>query len=322
MIAYVLRKVLLAIPLVWGVLTLTFLLIEAAPGDATDHFVNPETPPEVREFIMKKWGLDQPAYVRYVKMMGNLATGDFGRSIAQERPVFDIIKEALPITLMLSSVDLVVVLISGMTLGILQAVRQYSVLDNVLSVGSLFFFSMPEFWLALMLMLVFSVKLAILPVSGIVDPMFHDSMSWWQQIGDRAKHIVLPGVALGVAQSAAMARYMRSSVLEVIRQDYIRTAQAKGLRESVVILKHALKNALLPVITIVALSMPYLFSGSVLVEIIFAWPGMGRLIYGAILNQDTPLVLACFFVYAILIVCANLVADILYAAVDPRIRYS
>jgi peptide/nickel transport system permease protein len=322
MIAYVLRKVLLAIPLVWGVLTLTFLLIEAAPGDAADHFLTPETPPEVRDLIMKKWGLDQPVYVRYVRMMGNLATGDFGRSIAQERPVFDIIKEALPITLMLSSVDLCVILIVGMTLGVLQAVRQYSLLDNVLSIGSLFFYSMPEFWLALMLMLLFGVKLAILPISGIVDPMFHDSMSLGGQIWDRVRHIILPGVALGVAASAATARYMRSSVLEVIRQDYIRTAQAKGLRESVVIVKHALRNALLPIITIVALSMPYLFSGSVLVEIIFAWPGMGRLIVGAILNQDTPLVLACFFVYAILIVIANLVADILYAVADPRIRYS
>jgi len=322
MLAYVLRKILLAIPLVWGVLTLTFLLIEASPGDASDQFCRPETPPEVCGLIKEKWGLDQPVHVRYVKLMRNLATGDFGRSIHQERPVFDIIKEALPITLMLSTVDLCVVLCVGLLLGILQAVRQYSALDNVLSVVSLFFFSMPEFWLALMLMLVFGVKLAILPISGLVDPMFHDTMPWWQQIWDRVRHLVLPGVALGVAQSAAMARYMRSSLLEVIRQDYIRTAHAKGLRESTVIVKHALRNALLPIITLVALSLPYLFSGSVVVEIIFAWPGMGRLIVGSIFTQDMPVVLACFFVYAILIVVANLVADILYAVVDPRIRYS
>jgi peptide/nickel transport system permease protein len=255
-------------------------------------------------------------------MMANLLTGDFGRSIAQERPVFDIIAEALPNTLMLSAVDLVVVLIVGITLGILQAVRQYSVLDNTLSVGALFFYSMPEFWFALMLMLVFGVKLGILPISGMVDPIMHDMMSPPQQLWDRIQHLILPGVALGVAQSAAMARYMRSSLLEVIRQDYIRTAQAKGLRESVVIVKHALRNALLPIITIVALSMPYLFSGSVLVEIIFAWPGMGRLIVTSIFTQDTPLIIACFFVYAILIVVANLLADVLYAVVDPRIRYS
>ena len=322
MLAYIIRKVLLAIPLVLGVITLTFLLVEASPGDAADRFFTPETPPEVRENVMKKWGLDQPAHVRYVKMMGNLVTGDFGRSIAQERPVFDIISEALPNTLMLSAVDLCVVLITGMLLGILQAVRQYSVLDNVLSVGSLFFYSMPEFWLALMLMLIFGVKLAVLPISGMVDPIMHDMMSPSAQLWDRARHLVLPGVALGVAQSAAMARYMRSSLLEVIRQDYIRTAQAKGLRESAVIFKHALRNALLPIITIVALSMPYLFSGSVVVEIIFAWPGMGRLIVSSIFTQDLPLIIACFFVYAILIVSANLLADILYAVADPRIRYS
>jgi peptide/nickel transport system permease protein len=322
MLAYIVRKILLAVPLVLGVITLTFLLVEASPGDASDRFFTPETPPEVREYVMQKWGLDQPAHVRYVKMMGNLLTGNFGRSIAQERPVFDIIKEALPNTLMLSTVDLVVVMIVGMTLGIFQAVRQYSVLDSVLSIGSLFFYSMPEFWLALMLMLLFGVKFPILPISGLVDPIMHDSMSTSGQLWDRFRHLVLPGMALGVAQSAAMARYMRSSLLEVIRQDYIRTAQAKGLRESTVIIKHALRNALLPIITIVALSMPYLFSGSVLVEIIFAWPGMGRLIVSSIFTQDTPLIIACFFVYAILIVTANLIADILYAIADPRIRYS
>jgi peptide/nickel transport system permease protein len=322
MLAYVIRKILLAIPLVLGVITLTFLLVEASPGNAADRFFTPDTPPEVREYVMQKWGLDQPAHVRYAKMMGNLLTGDFGRSIAQERPVFDIISEALPNTLMLSAVDLFVVLIVGITLGVLQAVRQYSALDNVLSVGALFFYSMPEFWLALMLMLVFGVKFPILPISGLVDPIMHDVMSPAGQLWDRVRHLVLPGVALGVAQSAAMARYMRSSLLEVIRQDYIRTAQAKGLRESVVIVKHALRNALLPIITIVALSMPYLFSGSVLVEIIFAWPGMGRLIVSSIFTQDTPLIIACFFVYAILIVAANLLADVLYAIVDPRIRYS
>ena len=322
MLAYIIRKVLLAIPLVLGVITLTFILVELSPGDASDRFFTPETPPEVRENVMHKWGLDQPAHVRYFKMMGNLLTGDFGRSIAQERPVFDIIKEALPNTLMLSAVDLCVVMIVGITLGILQAVRQYSALDTVLSVGSLFFYSMPEFWLALMLMLIFGVKLAILPISGMVDPIMHDMMSPSAQLWDRARHLILPGVALGVASSAAMARYMRSSLLEVIRQDYIRTAHAKGLRESVVILKHALRNALLPIITIIALSMPYLFSGSVVVEIIFAWPGMGRLIVSSIFTQDLPLIIACFFVYAILIVTANLIADVLYAVADPRIRYS
>lgn len=322
MLNYIVRKVLLAIPLIWGVVTLIFVLVQLSPGDATDRFFTPETPPEVRQMVMEKWGLDKPVHVQYLRMMGNMATGDFGRSIAQERPVFEIIAEALPNTMVLSIVTLVILIGAGVSLGIIQAVRQYSLTDNAISVVSLFFYSMPSFWLALMLVLLFSLYLDWFPSAGMVDSVMYDYMSPGQKLWDRAIHLVLPGIALGVASSAGTARYMRSSMLEVIRQDYIRTARAKGLSERVVVLKHAMRNALLPIITLVALSLPYLFSGSVLIENIFAWPGMGRLILGAVFTQDTPLIIACFFVYTILMVGANLLADIAYSFVDPRIRYS
>jgi peptide/nickel transport system permease protein len=272
--------------------------------------------------IMVKWGLDQPVHVQYGRMLGNLSTGDFGISIAQERPVFDIIAEKLPNTLLLSAVTMSVVIVTGLSLGIAQAIRQYSLFDNMGSVISLFFYSMPSFWLALMLILLFAVHWQWLPASGMVDAVMHDYMSPSEQLVDRIKHLILPGLGLGVASSAGMARYMRSSMLEVVRQDYIRTARAKGLSERQVILKHAVRNALLPIVTLIGLSLPFLFSGSVLIEYVFAWPGMGRVIVEAIFTQDTPLIVACFFVFTLLVVAGNLLADIAYSVVDPRIRLS
>ncbi|MFT4977144.1 MAG: peptide/nickel transport system permease protein [Myxococcota bacterium] len=320
MISYIFRKLLLSIPLILGVITLIFILVQLSPGDATDRFFTPETPPEVRQMVMEKWGLDQPVHIQYLRMIGNLSTGDFGTSIAQERPVFDIIGEKLPNTLLLSGVTLSIIIFTGVSLGIAQAIRQYSIFDNLASVISLFFYSMPSFWLALMLILIFSLHLELLPASGMVDAVSHDFMSPSQKFWDRVRHLILPGVGLGVASSAGMARYMRSSMLEVIRQDYVRTARAKGLSETTVVLKHSVRNALLPIITLVGLSLPFLFSGSVLIEYVFAWPGMGRVIVEAIFTQDTPLIIACFFVFTILVVTGNLLADIAYSMVDPRIR--
>ena len=325
MLQYIIRKLLLAIPLLLGVITLIFILIQLSPGDATARFFTPETPPEVRQMVMVKWGLDKPIHVQYLRMLANLATGDFGISIAQERPVFEIIAEKLPNTLLLSAVTLSVVIVTGLSLGIAQSIRQYSVFDNLASVLSLFFYSMPSFWLALMLILLFALKLKtgdgspLLPASGMVDVM-HDFMTPAEKIWDRARHLILPGLGLGVASSAGMARYMRSSMLEVIRQDYVRTARAKGLSERKVILKHTVRNAMLPIVTLIGLSLPFLFSGSVLIEYVFAWPGMGRVIVEAIFTQDTPLIIACFFVFTILVVAGNLIADVAYSVVDPRIR--
>ncbi len=320
MIPYILRKLLLALPLLWGVLTLTFFLIELAPGDASDAFINPDMAPETAALVREKWGLDRPVGERYLLELSTMARGDFGRSLTQERPVMALIAETLPNTLQLSAVTLLTAQLVGLSVGILKALRQHSRLDAALSVASLALYSLPAFWLALMLQLIFSLHWNLLPATGMTDPVTYDYLGAFGQIEDRFAHLLLPGVGMGMAGAAADARLMRSSMLEVIRQDYIRTAWAKGLSGWRVIGKHALRNALLPVITVLGLNLPVLFSGSVLVEYAFGWPGMGRLIVTAIEQQDTPVILGCFFVYTLLVVLGNLLADVGYALVDPRIR--
>lgn len=338
---YILRKLLLTIPLIWCVITLVYLLIELSPGDAASKFITPETPPEVADMIRTKYHLDEPGIVRYIAMLRNLAVFDFGRSISNERLVFDMILERLPNTLVLASVSLTTLFLTGITVGTLQAIRHGSGFDTITSVVSLVLFSMPEFWLAMMLQLLVAfywsdwvdglahsgsigkgtAEWLSLPWDSMKDPLDYDYMSTGERIIDRLKHLILPGVILGAASSGGVARYMRSSLLEVVRQDYIRTAKAKGLHERTIIMKHAMRNAMLPVVTLVGLSVPALFSGAVLIESIFSWPGMGRLIVEAISAQDTPLLIACFYVFTLLVVCGNLLADITYAWVDPRIKY-
>jgi len=340
-VKYVIRKLLLALPLVIGVVTLIFFLMEASPGSVADKFFNSETPPEVREMIIAKYGLDRPAIVRYLLMLKNLLLMDFGVSMAHGKPVGELIGNALPNTLILSAVTLSIIYPVGIAVGTLQAIRQNTVTDTTLSVGSLFFYSMPGFWLAMMLQLTIAYHfstwiedlaaagtigdsmagLLSIPSSGMYDAIEYDYMTPGEKFMNRLKHLLLPGLAMAIAFSAGTARYMRSSLLEVIRQDYVRTARAKGLLERQVLLRHGMRNAMLPIVTLFGLSIPYLFSGSVLIEIIFSWPGMGRLIVGAIFAQDTPLIIACFFVSTLLVVGGNLIADVAYAFVDPRITY-
>ena len=343
---YALKKILLAIPLVFAVVTFIFILLELAPGDASTKFLNPDFPPEVKQMVIEKYGLDKPAITRYASMMERIAVFDFGRSITAERPVMDLIAGALPNTLLLSIVTLLVAYPLGITMGIVQAVKQGKRTDTLISIGSLSFYSMPSFWLAMMLQLFvayyFSTWIVDLVDAGTLPEFFRvlnfdvtgmnsneiqmamaigDDVSWAEWAGDVGHHLLLPGVAMGMAGAAGAARYMRSSLLEVIRQDYIRTARAKGLSERVVILKHAMRNALLPIITLIGLSIPMLVSGSVLVEQVFSWPGMGQLIVQSIFDQDTPTIIACFFISTLLVVSGNIFADVAYALVDPRIRY-
>jgi peptide/nickel transport system permease protein len=317
------KKILMVIPLLVGVITLIFFLIELSPGSAVDKFIIPgETSPELEQMLRAKWHLDDPAWMRYLFMMRNLAVLDFGESMDQGKPVFDIIATSLPNTILLSLVTLAVIYPVGLLFGSVQAIRRGRPEDTAISVGSLFFYSMPSFWLGMMMQLVFAYYLDLVPISGMHDEVMYDYMTSSQQWRDTLWHILLPGVAMGVAHAAGVARYMRSSLLEVIQQDYIRTARAKGLSEPRVMLKHAFRNSLLPIITLFGLSLPIVFSGSVLVETIFAWPGMGRTIVTAIFAQDTPLIIGCFFVYTLVVVVGNLLADVLYAFADPRIRYS
>jgi len=324
---YILRRVAGSIPLVLGIVTIIFFVVHAAPGDPTTTLIRPGLTPEAAAQMRANYGLDQPIPVRYVKWLGSMLTGDFGQSSSHRRPTLDVVMEVLPNTLLLSACALFVAFLFGIVLGTIQAVRQYSALDSTLSVVLLFFYSMPSFWLALMLILTLSLfarnvwELPIyFPASGIVS-VDYDLLSLWGQVKDRVSHLVLPTLSLSLVLTAGIARYMRASMLEVIRQDFVRTARAKGLPERVVVFKHALRNALIPIITLVGLYIPYLFSGTVFIEMIFAWPGMGRALVMAIFQRDYPLVMAGTFFFAIMVVLANLIADVLYAVVDPRIRY-
>jgi peptide/nickel transport system permease protein len=309
-----------------AVATLIFLVLDLAPGDPAAMYFHPNIPQEVIEQLRRNLGLDQPLGTRYVKWLGSFVQGDFGYSFYQSRPVADVIADALPNTLLLAAVALVAMFFIGIVVGVLQAVRQHGWADRTLSVLGLFFYSMPSFWLGLMLMLLFSLKAhqwgwpIALPATGITSADY-EFLSTWGKLGDRAAHLVLPATTLILVLSAGVARYTRGQMLEVIHQDYIRTARAKGLPERTVVLKHALRNSLIPVVTLAGLYLPLLFSGTVFVETIFSWPGMGRVIFDAISQRDTPVILATSFIFATLVVFGNLMADVLYAVVDPRIRY-
>jgi len=324
-ISYIVRRLLGAIPLLLGILTLIFFIINIAPGDPTARYFNPNVAPEVIEQMRRNLGLDQPLHIQYFRWLTSFAQGNFGHSFGQMRPISEILPQVLWNTVQLMLVAVVLIFGLGMLIGIFQAIRQYSVADNVLTFVALFFYSMPSFWFALMLILLFSLKASQwgLPIQFPASQMTsvgYEFLSTGERITDRFMHMVMPATALGIGGAAGIARYMRGSMLEVIHQDYIRTARAKGLSERNVVFKHALRNAMIPIITLLGLYLPYLLGGSVLIETIFAWPGMGRLIVEAIFQRDYPLVMATSFIAAGLVVLGNLVADILYAVVDPRIR--
>lgn len=327
MTRYLARRLLGAVPLVLGIATIIFFAVNLAPGDPLERMVGSGLSAETLEQMRVNLGLDRPVHVRYMAWLGDVVRGDFGESIEHGRPALDVIRSVLPNTLLLSACALFVAFLFGIVAGTVQAVRQYSWFDSVMSVVLLFFYSMPSFWLAIMLMLVFSVFARNVwewpiwfPVSGHVGSEY-DLLPLGERIVERVRHLVLPTLSLALVLTAGIARYMRGSMLEVIRLDFVRTARAKGLPERTVVFKHALRNALLPVITLLGLYLPVLLSGTVFVETIFSWPGMGRLMINAIEGRDYPLVMAASFFFAAMVVIGNLVADLLYAVVDPRIRY-
>ncbi|MGH7476370.1 MAG: ABC transporter permease [Longimicrobiales bacterium] len=326
MSAFILRRLIGAVPLLLGIATIIFFVLNLAPGDPTAMYFNPNIPPDVLAQLRENLGLDQPVHIRYLKWLGAFFTGNFGYSFAQSRPVLGVLLDALPPTLMLAGGALLLTFLFGIAAGVWQGVRQHSWGDRIISVVSLFFYSMPSFWLGLMLMLVFSLKAyqwgwpVVLPPTGLTS-VDYDSLSALGKIQDRLDHMILPVITLTLVLAAGVARYTRGQMLEVIRQDYIRTARAKGLPERAVIWKHALRNSLLPVISLLGLYLPFLFSGTVFVETIFSIPGMGRVIVDAIFQRDYPVVMATSFFFAAMVVAGNLVADLLYAIADPRIRY-
>lgn len=322
MIRYTVRRLLQALPLLLGIATITFFVIHLAPGDPMDMFLEPrlrrQMDPQAIELLRQRFGLDQPIHVQFGTWLGNLAQGDLGESFRYRRPVTALIAERIPYTLQLAVLALLFDALIGIALGIYSAVRQYSFADRAVTIGSLAIYSVPAFWLAIMLVMVFSVNLGWFPISQ-TRSLDYDLMSTWGKIGDRLWHLVLPVFVLGVAQAAGTARYMRSRLLEVLSEEYILAARARGLRERTVILKHALRNALIPILTIYGMSLPFLLGGAVLIENVFAWPGMGLLATEAVGDRDYPVILATSMMAAVLVVLGNLLADVTYSIVDPRI---
>lgn len=312
------------IPLLIGITIISFTVIHLAPGEPTDlqTQMNPEASAELQDRLRKYYDLDKPLPVQYVKWLSRLGQLDFGNSFAQDhRPVRDKIAERLPVTILINSLSILLILGVAIPIGILSATHQNSLFDRGTTVFVFLGFAVPSFWLALLLMDFFGVRLGLLPISGLRS-FGYEYLSAGGKIIDVLNHLILPVFISAFGGLAGFSRYMRSNMLEVVRQDYILTARAKGLRERTVILKHALRNALLPIITILGLSVPGLIGGSVIFETIFSIPGMGKLFYDGVMMRDYPLIMGILVMGAVLTLLGNLLADICYALADPRIRKS
>jgi len=322
MINYIIRRILQIIPILFGITIISFAVIHLAPGKPTDLMLrlNPKIEYEAREKLERIYGLDKPLYVQYFDWIRKIAHFDFGRSFTDNRPVIEKIAERLPITILINTLAMAVILIFSIPIGIKSAVRRGSFFDRVTTVFVFIGFAAPSFWLALLLMSFLGVRLGILPVAGIVSLDF-ENFAFSHKTIDLLRHLILPVSVASIGSLAGLSRYMRQSMLGTLSQDYIRTARAKGLSERKVIYKHALRNALLPIITILGLSIPALISGSVILETIFSIPGMGRLMVEAVFTRDYNIVMAGLFVSALLTLAGNLIADIAYVYADPRIRY-
>jgi peptide/nickel transport system permease protein len=323
MISYLTKRTLMLIPLLFGITLITFAVIHLAPGEPVEMqtAMNPKVSAEARQRMREFYGLDKPLHVQYISWLKRLAKLDFGRSFAPDgRPVTDKIRERIPITLSLNIIALILEFGLAVPIGILAAIRQDTLVDKSITVFVFLGFAIPTFWLALLLMYLFGVKLGWLPISGL-HSLGSDGMSTPAWFADLLKHLILPVGVATFGSLAGLSRYMRSTMLEVIRQDYITTARAKGLAERTVIMRHAVRNALLPVITLLGFSLPGLIGGSVIFETIFAIPGMGQLFYQGVMMRDYPLVMGILVIGALLTLIGNLLADICYSAADPRIRH-
>jgi peptide/nickel transport system permease protein len=322
MATYILKRLFLMIPIFLGITVISFAVLHLAPGAPTEMqtMMQPKVSLEARARLNAIYGLDKPLHIQYFDWLKRLVRFDFGRSFSSDnRPVQEKIMERLPITLFINILSLVLILVVAIPIGVLSAVHRYSLFDKATTLFVFVGFATPTFWLALLLMLLFGVYLDWLPISGLKS-LNYEYLGLWGKVVDLGKHLILPVLLSAFGGLAGLSRYMRSNMLEVIRQDYILTARAKGLAERVVIYKHALRNALLPVVTVLGLSIPGLIGGSVIFESIFAIPGMGQLFYGAVMARDYPVVMGELVIGAVLTLIGNLVADISYALVDPRIR--
>ena len=320
MTQYITRRILISIPLLFGISVITFLIINMAPGDPLTALLNPEDQLSISvrdvEELRRRLGLDRPGPVRYVIWLKEALTGNLGFSYQTKRPVIEMIVEKLPVTISLMGTALALAVSVGVVFGVLSALRQYSLIDYSLSVVSFFMISIPQFFFALSGMLIFAVWLGWLPVFGMWtagrDP----------EIGDVIRHAILPISALMLQDIAVYMRYTRASMLDTLSAEYVLTARAKGLSETLVLWKHVFRNALVPLVTVLGLSLPALIGGALIIETIFSWPGVGSLAYTSLLQRDYPVQMAVLLMGATAVLAANLLTDVAYAWVDPRVRHS
>lgn len=323
MTTYIVRRLLYALLTFFGITVATFVLIHAVPGDPISFFVSTSgtrgISPEVLEMIRKEHHLDQPVPLQYVHWLRGAITFDFGISIIDRRPVRERIFEKLPATLQLNGVAFVLAALLGLPIGLWSAARSGRKIERASAVGFFLLYSLPSFWVALLLMQLFAVKLNVLPLFGMSSDDYGE-LSGPQQFADRTRHLILPVITMAYAQLAIFARFSKSALTEVIRQDFITAARAKGAGPAAVMFRHALRNALIPIITLFGITIPQLISGSVIVEQIFQWDGIGLLYYEAILSRDYPTVMGLTVATAVVTLIASLIADLLYVVADPRVR--
>lgn len=318
--AWLLRRVAAGIAIIFAVVSLTFIAIHLAPGQP---FLPPDgrpMDPAVLQRIRDHYGLDRPLPVQYVRYLSALAHGEMGESFSQRRPVAEAIASAVPNTLLLTTTALAIDFTIGVAIGLLQAARARRRMDVALANVTLFLYSLPTFWLALVLQLVLGLWLGWFPTGGVTDPVLHDSLPLLGRIADRLHHLALPALTLGLVGAGGTARFQRAALLEAMGHEYVRTARAKGLTESAILVHHAWRDALLPVVSLLGVALPFLLTGAVLIETVFAWPGLGKLAADAISARDYPLVLATTLLATTAVVAGSLAADLLTAAVDPRVR--
>lgn len=318
MFQYLTRRLLALIPMLLVISALSFGIYQMAPGDPVNAFIplqqqdNPDEVARIRQML----GLDQPWYVQYVRWLGQVLRGNFGRSMIDNDLVSEKILRVLPNTLLLTITSFVVGFTLAVGVGVLSAVKRYSIADHLTTGFGFAGIAIPSFWLGIMLMVLFAINLKWLPATG------RYTFGREGDFLDLVRHMIMPVIVMSINDIAGTSRYVRTSLLEVLRLDYIRSARAKGLTEKVVIFRHAMRNAMMPVITLLGLSLPEFVGGALIVENLFAWPGMGRLTVGAVFQKDYPVIMAANIMFATLTVMGNLIADIMYAVVDPRVRFS
>jgi peptide/nickel transport system permease protein len=319
---YLIKRMILMIPVILGITVITFIIIHLTPGGfvKTNMEMNVKVSPGAMEHLKALYGLDKPLYAQYLDWLSRLARLDFGDSFIDNRPVIDKVLERLPATLLLNITSIFVIFILGTIIGVTGALRRNSVYDRIMTFVTFTGYSVPAFWLALIMMMLFAVKFPILPVSGI-SSINYEMMGPFEKILDVAWHMVLPVFITAFGGLAYISRYVKSSMVEVLSRQYITAAYAKGMKEKEIIFKSALKNSLMPVVTLLGLSLPGIIGGSFIFETIFAWPGMGRLAYEAAMSFDYPVIMGTVTIAAALTILGNLLADIAYAMIDPRIRY-